>query len=827
MLSDLTSDLRGAVRALRRHPLFSTSIVGVLGIGIGAAALIFSVVSGILLRPLPFARADDVVMIWGDIPQIHLGFREIPIGGRYFTTMRTNATAFTSLAALRAKLYNLDRSGGPERVDGAEVTGEFFQTIGVAPALGRGFQRADETPGSHVVVVSWTLWQERLGGDPLVVGSQLVLNGEPYTVVGVAPAGFAFPRGSEMPANFELSAATQIWVAMAPPRRGPSDLMVIGRLQRGVGLAAAEEDLSRLTRIQEALIPQGKGWFGTRALPLRTQMVGEAKPILLVLLAAVGLLLAIACANAGQLLLARLAERRRELAIRESLGASTTRLVRSALVEALALTCLAGAVGGVASVAGAALVRAFGPAQLPRLADVTVDLRVIAVLVAITLVVGTAIGLAPARLSVRGRLAHALRGGVRGSSAGARAVAARRRLIVVEIALSLVLVAGSGLLIKSVRNQIGEDPGFATAHAVTFEVTLPPGRYPEHQFSTYMEHPQSVAFFAAVLDHLRALPGGRAAAIGKPLPLSGAQEATVFAVRGDDPRLMDPAHPPVAEYTVASPGLFSALGTTLAAGRDFAESDREDAAPVVIINQAMAQWLWPGADPLGKRLKIGGLASRAPWMTVIGVVGDMKRYSLTQVPRPEMFVPYTQKPYPTFATMQFIVRMSPEPLRAIDGIRRAVATVDPTIPVARVRTLGDLMGEVSARARLAAVTMTAFGATALFLAALGVYGLVAYAVQQRRQEFGVRLALGATRGGIVRLVLADGLRLSGVAVVVGVAGSAVAALGLRSMLYRVSALDPAALGTAVAVLLVTTTLACAWPAFRAAGVDPRAALQDS
>jgi predicted permease len=363
-------------------------------------------------------------------------------------------------------------------------------------------------------------------------------------------------------------------------------------------------------------------------------------------------------------------------------------------------------------------------------------------------------------------------------------------------------------------------------HGITFEVTLPPLRYPETPSTASMDHPRSVPFFTDALERIRAIPGVNAAAIGKPLPMSGEQNASTFYPEEGDSRLLDQPQPPVAEYTVASPGLFAALGTPLLSGRDFSASDRKETTPVVIINHAMAQWLWPGRDPLGRRIKLGRLQTPSPWMTVVGVVGDMKLYSLTQTPRPEMFVPYTQTPFPSFATMQFIVRTTEEPAQILGSLRRAIAEVDPAIPVARVRTVDELVASVSATARFATLCMSAFGGAALLLATVGLYGVIAYTVQQRRQEFGVRTALGATRGQIVRLVLGDGVRLIVIGLVIGAGLSAVVGWLMRSMLYHVSVVDPVTIAAAGGLLLGAALLACLLPAARAAAVEPRVALDE-
>ena len=821
----LGGDLHFAIRSLARHRVFSGVTVLVLTLGIAATTLMFSVVSGILLRPLPFSHPEQVVLIWGSYPTLNLGFSEQPIDGRLVDTFRRNRQAFKSISAFVPVLYNLGSTASPERLDGVQVTSEFFNTIGVRPTLGRAFVAAEETPGKdHVVVLSWALWRRRFGGDPHVIGTNITLNAEPYTIIGVAPQGFAFPRGAEMPGDFQMPESTQLWTPMKPPTGGPSELAGIGRVNPGVTLAGAQADLDRMSRLMDELWPQGKGWFNTRAIPLRTQVVGDVSAMLFSLFGAAAVLLMIACVNAAQLLLARLQSRRHELAIRAALGASTPRIARVLLIEAMLITGIACALGTLAGMFGVSLVRTLGPARLPRLADVTFDGRVTAVAIGVTMIAGVLFGLAPAMRASRVHLADALRQGGRKSGGDAMSVKLRRVLVSAEVALSVMLAIGSGLLVRSLAHELGGDLGFSAPHGLTFEVTLPALRYPEKQMSTSMDHPRSVAFISDALERIRAIPGVKAAAIGKPLPMSGAQESTVFTAEGGDPRLWTNNGKPIVEYTVASHDLFTTLGTPLLLGRDFSQSDVNTTPGVVIVNRSMAQWLWPGQDPIGKRIHLGTSSMAVAWMTVIGETADMKRYSLTEAPRPEMFVPYTQNPYPTFSTMQFVVRSADDPAKLIGPIQRAVASVDPDIPLARIRTIDELVSDASANARFATLVMSAFGTVALVLAMIGLYGVIAFMVHQRRQEFGLRTALGATREQVVQMVLADGFTLAAVGLVVGIALALVAGRLLHSMLYQVGVADPITLAGVVLLLLVTTSLACVLPALRASGVDPRAAL---
>jgi putative ABC transport system permease protein len=826
-MDGIAQEALGAVRRLRRSRGFTVTAVLTLSLGIAACGLMLNIVSGVLLSPLPFRDAGQVTMIWGYTPQLNLGYSEQPIHGTYFTVIRDNATAFSSVAAFRARALNLGDIASPERLDGIEATGEFFQVMGVSAEAGQFFARPNETPGSdRVVVISDALWRRRFAGDRSIVGQSISLNAEPYTVIGVAPAGFSFPRGAEMPPDFQFPAASDVWIPLRPPTRGPSDLALVGRVRPGLTLEAARKDLSRVQAIEERLIPQGKGYFGTQLTPLRTQIVGKTEPMLVSLMVAVALLLLLACVNIAQLQLAQLQQRRRELAIRSALGASHGRLAAAFVTEVLVLTVTSGLIGTALVWVGMRLVQTYGTDRLPRLTDTTFDLRTVVAALAATAVAATAAALLPAWVARRSPLTDSLRSGGRGLAGGSVSARARRVLIVAELTLSVVLVASAGLLARSLSHQLRSATGFSAPNGLTFEVTLPPVRYAEQQFQTYMTHPAAAQFFTAALDRIRAIPGVQSAAIGKPLPLSGAQEATVFIAEGA-PAPAAPGDTPMAEYTLASSEMFQALGTTMIAGRDFDASDQEASLPVVIVNQSMAKWLWPGQSAIGKRIHVGTYNMSPPWMTVVGVASDLKRYSLTESPRPEMIVPYTQKPYPSFSTMQFVVRSAVPAAQLLPAIRSAVAGVDPGIPVSRVRTIGDLVAATSATARFATGIMSAFGVSALLLAMVGLYGVIAYGVQQRRQEFGIRRALGAAPRQILRQVMIEGLRLAAIGVIAGTLLSVVAGRALRQLLYEVRAYDLVTLGGTGVVLAIATLAACLAPAWHASHVEPKVALEDA
>jgi len=824
IMTELARELRYAVRRLRRAPLFSLTVTGTLALGIGACSLMFSILSAVLLKPLAYREPDRVVMIWGHYPQLDLGFSEQPIHGRYYRYIRENTRAFSAVSAFRSRAINLGEGATPERLNGIEATGGFFEALGISPAVGRFFTEAEEAPGKdRVVVLSESLWRRRFGADPAVVGRTILLDGEPYLAIGVAPRGFAFPRGAEMPGTFQLPAAADAWVPLAPPQRGPTDLALVARLGPGVTAAAAVADLDRLAREAETTWPEARGFFGTRIVPLPAQVQSGVAPMLWSLLGAAGLVLLVACVNVAQLLLARWQARRRDLAISSALGASGRRRVASLSAEVVVLVAAAGAAGSGLGAAGVSLVRALGASRIPRLAGATFDVRMAGAAILASLLAALLAGVAPAILAGRIELAEALRRTGRGLAGGAERF--RRALIVAELALSVLLLAGAGLLVRSLARQIGESPGFAMPQGVTFEITLPPTAYPEQQFRTYMEHPRAVALFTDLLTRLNDIPGVEAAGLGKPLPLGGAQEASGFVAEGAEPPAPEGGGT-IAEYTVVSGGLLRALGTRLIRGRDFNAADGEGSPPVVIVNQAMARWLWPGADPVGKRLKLGGAASPAPWMTVVGVTEDVRRYSLTDVPRPEMLVPYTQKPYPTFATMQFAVRSSRPLTELVPAIRQALRAADPTLPLSRVRTMLDLVNEASANARFAARFMSGFSLAALLLALVGLYGVIAYGVMQRQREFGLRRALGASPRDIVRLVIRDGWRLAGAGLALGIAGALAGGRLLGHLLYHTSPADPGTVIGVALLLALAATVASLLPARQAARVEPRVALEE-
>jgi len=827
-MDDIARVIRHAARQLWRAPLVSVAGILTLAIGIGACALMMSVISTVLLKPLPYGDPDRLVMSWGWYPNANLGFPEQPTHGAVFSIMRDNTQAFAALAAFRAASFNLGDSTSPERLDGIEATGDFFAALGVATQIGHFFERANETPGfDHVAVLSDAVWRRRFGGDPHVLGRTLTLNAEPYTVIGVATAGFAFPRGPEMPGDFQFATTPDLWVPLRPPTGGVADLAIVGRLRPGVSGPAAREDMDRVMAVVQRSIPVVKNSRpGELLVPLRQQVIGDVQAMLASLLAAVLLVLVIACVNTAQLVLAQLHGRRRDLAIRAALGCSTGRRAGEVLAEVALLVAAGGVAGVAAGMAGLKLLRAFGSTRLPRAAELTFDARSSFAALGVIALAAILVSVIPMLVDRRRPLVELLRG--RGAGRGGLHLRVRRALIVGELAGSLVLVTCAGLLVRSLSLQLEARRGYDAVRGVTFEVSLPHARYPERPFATGIDHAAAIRFLDGSLDDIRALPGVSAAGIGKPLPLSGAQQATVFTPEGELPALLPGGLSPIAQYTVASPGMLRALGATVLAGRDFSAADSTESLPVVIVNEAMANWIWPGTSGVGRRVRVGRPDEQRmwPWMTVVGVISNMKRYTLTESPRPEMIVPYTQNPYVTFGTMQFVVRSNLEPAAAIRAIQRAVASADPAIPIAHVRTIDDLVATSASNARFATLFMASFGIVALVLTIVGVYGVIGYGVVQRRQEFGVRRALGAGRRDVLWLIVREGLNLGAAGVAAGLALTVAAAFGLRHLLFGISPFDPITLGTSIAVVVAVTVAASIIPAAAAARIEPRAALED-
>jgi putative ABC transport system permease protein len=818
-VEDGLHDVRYAGRLLRKDPAFGCIAVLTLALGIGASATVFSVVNAILLKPLPYPHAERLVFPWGRAPQgIVLGFDELPWSRIAFLSFSRQSKTFEHVAAFRGDGFNLTGSGEPIRLGGVRVSAGFFPTLGVAPVLGRVFSAEEDQPGrEHEVIVGHRLWQERFGGDPAVVGRAVNLNAAPYIVVGVMPAGFVFPRSTDMPGSFSFPPAADLWVPLALPagpavRGEPSELAVVGRLKPGVASDRAQAELDVFAQDMERQFPRGKGWFSSRITPMARQVAGDTRRPLLLMLGAVGIVLLIACGNVANLLLTRSMARARELGLRSALGAGGGRLVRQLTTESLLLSLVAGVAGVMLAAAGIRLVRALGPANIPRLSEVTLDVTVLMFALAVTTISGLACGLVPALAASREGLGQLLKEGSVRSSGGARAARVRNMLLVSEVALALVLVIASGLLVRTFVHLVHADAGFNAESVLTFELTLPASTYPDAD--------RIVRLYHGALDRLRAVPGVQAAGIGETVPMGGAGESTGLRIPGRP--ISSDEERPFANYTIVSPGYLSAVGTPLVRGRDFLDTDTADSPPVAIVSRAMARTFWPGQDAIGKTV---GLPIRSDNMTVIGIVADVKHLTLRESPGPEIYVPYTQKPWPSMATMHVAVRTRGEPASAAASFRAAIAGVDPDLPLAHVATLSQIVDDAVAQPRFSMILIGAFGVLAVVLACVGLYGTVSYAVIDRRQEIGIRIALGAQRRDILGIVLRQGMRLTAAGIAIGLVGAFVALRMMAGFLYGVEPTDAPTFAVVSALLLGVALVACYVPARRAMRVDPATAMR--
>jgi predicted permease len=816
LLETTAGDARHALRLLRTHKSFTAISLLALALGIGAATAVFSVVDTVLLEKPPYPQPERIVMLQRvPPPDFALGYDTIPWGGPEVVALHRLTDTFDAIGAFVGQSINLTGTGDPLRVDAVRASAGLFRALGLQPALGRVYTTGEDRPGhEHVVVLSDQLWRDRFGADPGLLGRAITLNDEPYTVVGVMPPGFSFPRANEMPPIFAFAHAAQLWIPLALPAEppgppAPSELAVIARLKPGVTLAQAQAALALFEARQVQQDPRVKGWMHAVPVPLADQIAGRARRPLLLLLGAVGLVLFICCANIAGLLLTRGLSRRREFAVRAALGAGPRRIARQLLVEGLLLSTLGGLAGIGVAAASLRLLRAFGPSGLPRLGQVTLNLPVLLFALGTTILTGVFFGMTPVLGGRRLDLSAGLREGGPRAGRGRASGGLRGLLLVGEIALAMVLVVASALLVQSFLRLLETDAGFNASHALTFEISLPSTRYPTQD--------AVVGFYRRVLDRLQAIPGVQAAGLGETVPMGGAGESTAFQIVGR-PRVRGP-QAPATNYTVVSPGYFTAVGTPLLRGRGLRDTDTRTSPAVAVINQSLAAKYWPHADPLGQQVRI------LHPITIVGIIADVKHESLRETPSPEIYVPYTQNPWPSMLKMHVALRTQAAPLPVAASARRAIQAVDPDVPLAGVTTLEAIVDESMRQSRFSMLLIAAFGILAVLLAAIGLYGLIANTVEQRTQELGIRMALGARPHELVRLVLVQGGRLAAIGIALGVAAALAVAQTMAGFLYGVPPGDPSTFAGVALLLLAVTLIACAVPARRASRIDPMIALR--
>jgi putative ABC transport system permease protein len=812
-------DIRYGLRVLWRAPSFTLIAIMTLAVGIGASTAVFGVINATLLRPLPYRSPDRILMLWRRVPpSMNVGYSEVPWNRADFLGFAHSARTLDAVAAFKADSFNLTGPSQPVQLTGLRATSGFFRALGVDPAIGRTYTAEEDQPGGPaVVILSDALWRTQFAADPAIVGHAIDLNGVAHQVIGVMPAGFEFPRAEEMPGSFTFPRQIQVWVpaAMNPGPVIPaetSDYAVVGRMKTSATIADVRDDLGAHELAMTAVFPAAAGWFHTDPVPLADQVASSTKRPLLFLFGAVMLVLLIACSNVANLLLARSMAREREFTLRAALGASRRRIVRQVLTESIILSALAAAAGlGLAQwVIRFAI--AYGPRGIPRLHEATLDFRVFAFALAAACVTAILFGIAPACAAAGHNVGEALkRAG--GRTIGASSSHLRRILLGAEIAVALVLVVSSALMTRTFYRMVSVNPGFQPERVLTFELALPAVKYPDAA--------SAARFYTHVRSRLAALPGVDAVGIVETIPMAGATDATGLRFPGRP--TAGGKNRGFANYTVASPGYLRAAGTPLLRGRDFLESDDAGAPPVTIINSAMARKFWPNEDPIGQ--KVGPSSLKYPEATVIGIAADVKHLSLRDEPQPEMYVPYTQKVYPSLLVMNAVVRSRVDPSSLAAACRAAVQSVDRDLPIAKVETLTGIVDDSLAAQRFTMLLLAAFGALSLALASVGLYGLVAFAVGQRTQEIGIRMALGASQREIFELIFREGTRSALPGVAAGLALAIIVSRLLARFLYGVHPYDPLTFAVVSLVLIAVVCVASALPARRATRLDPLVALR--
>ena len=802
MLTTIWPDIRQGLRTLLKYKSFTMIAVAVIALGVGANTAIFSVINAVLLRSLPYQDEDRLVMIWEN--DTLEGNPKNSVAPANFADFREQSQVFDQLGTYSQPAgLNLTTADEPERVQASAVSANFFSVLGVRPALGRSFLPEEDKPGAApVAIITAGLWQRRFGADPQIINRTVKLDSESYTVVGV------------LPANFELPESVQAFIPLPLETEGASarrehSLRVIGRLKPGMSVAQARSNLGTIaTRLQQQY-PDTNSGRGVTVIPIKEQFVGDVRYALLVLFAAVGGVLLIACTNVAHLLLARGAGRQREFAVRAALGASKWRIVQQLLVENSLLALLGGAVGLLLAVVVTNLFLTFSPSVFPRGAQVGISLTVLIFTFILSLLTGLIFGLLPAYQLLRPDLNLILKEGGRGSTNGLRLNRIGRVLIVSEIAVSLLLLVCAGLMLKSFVRLQNVNPGFDANNVLTMQISLP---------STY-DAKQTGAFYTQLQERINALPGVRSNSLISRLPLAGDRATTSLTVEG---RPVQTGENIEAHFRAIGPDFFRVMSIPLLNGRDFTQQDSADAPSVVIINESMAHAFWPNEDPLGKRIRLGP-DPKEPWSLVVGVVSNALNFGLDVDARHEVYSPYLQSP-PDRARL--VVRTASDPLLMVNSIKGQVAAIDKNLPVSEVTTMRELLANSIAQKRFSMLLLSLFAGLALVLAAVGIYGVISYSITQSTQELGIRMALGASRGNILSLIVGQGAKLALIGVGLGIVASLLLTRVLSSLLYGVSATDPIVFAGLAILLTSVVLLACFIPAQRATKLDPMLALRN-
>jgi putative ABC transport system permease protein len=797
----MLNDFRYALRQLIKAPSFTAVAIITLALGIGACTAIFSVVNTVLLRPLDYPDPDRIVNIREtNLPQ----FPEFSVSPPNYLDWQKQTRSYEYLAAYSGAGMNLTGEGEPQRLVGIKATANYFDVFGMKPVLGRMWLPEEDAVGkNHVVVLSYAFWQRVFGGARDIVGRSIQLNGEPYTVVGVAPTG-------------GLTSKVDLWTPMAfkpdetaNDARGGHYINVFGRLKPGVSVTQAKAELDVLaTQLAQQYPDSNKGW-GIFIMPMQDYMVRDVKPVLYTLFGAVGCVLLIACANIANLLLARATARHREISIRAALGAGRARLMRQLLTESVVLAICGGLAGVLLAWLGLHALLALAPPSLPRVSEIHLDTGVLLFSLALSVLTGLVFGIAPAWLAARADVNEALKQGSRGSTEGGARGRLRSALVVIEVVFALMLLGGAGLLARSFMQLAHVDPGFNPENATLLRLSLPQKKYAKPE--------QQNAFVDALLERVKVLPGVQAAGVTHSMPLVS-DYVLGFNIEGRP--AIAPSDLPNTNYYTVTPDYFKAMGIRLLRGRMFTPQDDAKAPRVAIINETMARQHFPNEDPIGKRINI----TNGPdtWREIVGIVGDIKQYGVDKATSAQSYEPFAQVP---FSSVNVVVRTNGSPAALLGALRPAVYSVDKDQPIGAIRPLEEIMADSIARQRFAMTLLSVFSAVALVIAAIGIYGVMAYNVVQRTGEFGIRMALGAQRGDVLRLVLTQGGKLIGLGLVIGLAATLALSRAMGSMLFNTSAYDPLTLAKITLLLAAVALVACFFPANRATKVNPIEALR--
>jgi putative ABC transport system permease protein len=796
VVANIVRDTRYAIRQLMRTPGFTTVAIFTIALGIGASSAIFSVVNGVLLKPLPYPGSESLVRVHEILAQ----FGRFSVAPATFLDWRQQSTVFERIAAYNSASATLNENGTPERLTGAVMSWDLFELLRVAPALGRSFRAEEDAVGKDtVVVISHGMWQNRFGGDSQILGKVISLNGVAVTIVGVMPQGFLFPGSVEF------------WrpLALPPnPTRGGHFLAVIARLKPGVSVDQAGAEMKAISERLAVQYPAQSANESAEVVQLHEQVVAGVRPALLTLLAAVGVVILIACANVANLLLVRASVREKEIAIRTALGAGRARLALQMLCESLVLALAGGALGVLLAYLTIQPIQKLSAGSIPRAGDIAIDGTVVLFALLMSVITGLLFGLAPAWQVSRSTLGSVLKEGGRSSvTSGGRWI--RSGLLIAEVAMSIVLLVGAALLLRSFARLTNVDPGFRPENVLAFRVALPN--------LSYREDHHRIAFFDKLVENLEALPEVASAGLIQSLPMRDDYYLS-FAIRGRP--ASKPNEGPSASYRAISPGYPTAMGIPLLRGRLFTDRDAEKSPMVALVDQKFVERHFPNEDPIGQGLDIGN--GTDGFYEIVGVVGDVRQDSLDTRPSPTMYVPYTQS---AFSTMWVVARTTGDPALLSAAARQAVRGIDPNLPAYAITPLSSVISDSVAQRRFSMLLLGLFAVIALFLAAVGLYGVVAYTVGQRTQEIGLRMAVGAQRGDVLRMVIGGGMKLAAIGVAVGIL-SALALSGVVStMLYEVRPFDPPSYTATTIVLLAVAALACYVPARRAMSVDPIVALR--